>query len=142
VRQEIIDAIDATEPYEGGKGHALWQLHELNQPDKHEFLILAGPLFSGVDVSGDFQNTFREMGVGSEIPEIFLVPTDKLFPLKVGDELYIEPLDKEMVENRRFAIDVSISAPAIVECEPAIKTLRDMTNLVDNVITTLGRFLP
>ena len=34
VGQAVIDAIDATEPYKGGNGHVLWQLNELNNPNK------------------------------------------------------------------------------------------------------------
>jgi hypothetical protein len=78
VRQEVVDAIDASEPYKGGRGHALWQLNELNKPDKHELLIATG---------------------------------------------------------------VSLNAPGIVEPEPVLKTFKDMANLVDNVVSALGKLL-
>jgi hypothetical protein len=125
VRQEVIDAIDETEPYKGGKGHALWQLNELNKPDKHELLIGAGMFLGGVDISPDFMRTFKELPGFEhiEIPPLFLRPADKLFALKVGDELYIEPLNLKVAENRRFTFNISLNAPGVVECEPVIKTL-------------------
>lgn len=138
VRQEAIDAIDATEPYKGGKGHALWQLNELNRPDKHQFLVGAGAFYSGVDIAVDFR---KLPGLENfKVPDLFLRPADKLLPLKVGDELYIEPLDHEMAQDRRFTFDISFNAPGIIEGEPAIKTVQDMSNLVGSIIDTFEPF--
>jgi hypothetical protein len=50
VRKEVTDAIDAAEPYKGGKGHASWQLNELNKPDKHKLLVSAGAFSAGVEI--------------------------------------------------------------------------------------------
>ncbi|MCH7646879.1 MAG: hypothetical protein IH788_06730, partial [Nitrospinae bacterium] len=60
--------------------------------------------------------------------------------LKVGDELYIEPLDNEVAQDRRFTFDISFNAPGIIEGEPAIKTLKDMSNLVGSIIDTFEPF--
>ena len=154
VRQEVIDAIDATEPYKGGKGHALWQLNELNNPDKHHLLVGAGAFYYGVDIAptlkAGFRSMMEEMGrppeaiadIDNWLKPIILRPADKLFTLNVGDELYIEPIDHEVAQDRRFSFDVSFNAPGVVECEPALKTIHDITNLVDKVVATLCRFLP
>jgi hypothetical protein len=150
VRQEVIDAIDATEPYKGGKGHALWQLNELNKPDKHELLIGAGAI-GGVDVAPNLMAGFKSAMSGSfspdeiaslEIPPLILIAATKLFALNVGDELYIESLDDEVAKDRRFTCNVALNAPGVVEPEPALKTLQDMANFVDEIITKLGRLLP
>ena len=141
VRQEVIDAIDATEPYKGGKGHALWQLNELTGSDKHQILVGAGAFYSGVDIAVDIRNMALKLGFGNaKIPDILLRPADKLLPLKVGDELYIEPLDNEVAQDRRFTFDISFNAPGIIEGEPAIKTLKDMSNLVGSIIDTFEPF--
>jgi hypothetical protein len=42
----------------------------------------------------------------------------------------------------RFTFEVSFNHPGIVEPEPALKTLQDMMNLVDAIITAVGRLLP
>jgi hypothetical protein len=131
VRQEVVDAIDATEPYKCGKGHAIWQLNALNKPDKHKLLVGAGSFSSGVEITQTFSILLKNMPGFENIslPAVFLTPADKL-------------LDHEVAEDRRFTFDVSFNEPSVIECEPALKTLQDMTNLVDGIIGTLGRFLP
>ncbi len=131
-----IDAIDATEPYKDGKGHALWQLNELHKVDDHRLLVAAGSYFSGVEIASGMVQRMRRL-VDWEIPDLpplFIVPADKLLPLKAGDELYLEPLDEEVDEKRQFTFDVSFYQPGIIEGEPALKTLQDMTNLVDDLV--------
>src|SRR5207249_749117 len=54
-----IDAFDATEPYKGGKGHALWQLNELNKPEKHEVPLAVSTGYTGVDFGVDFRTFAR-----------------------------------------------------------------------------------
>ena len=156
VRQEVIDAIDATEPYKGGKGHALWQLNELNKPDKHELLIGAGTFYAGVDIGPTLKARMlkglqcsRSSVLSSmydyvdSIPlSIVLRPADHLLPLKAGDELYGEPLDFEVHQNNRFTFEVSLNHPGVIVCEPAMKTFQDMANLINDIVVTLGRFLP
>jgi hypothetical protein len=153
VRQEIIDTIDATEPYKGGKGHALWQLNELNKIDKHHLLIGAGTFYAGV-VSLTIKDRIKAMlqraghdastlsNVDKLIQPIILLPADKLLSLQVGNELYREPLHHEMHKDRRFTFEVSFNEPGVIQCEPALKTRQDVANLVDEIITKLGRFLP
>lgn len=148
IRQDAIDAIDATEPYKGGKGHGLWQLNALNKVDKHQLLIAAASFHQAVDLSGFFKRGLRELGndrAAQIVPGIFLPVADKLLGLKVGDELYSEPLSlkkPEVDEHPNFAFGVSINAPGIVECEPAIKTLQDLTNLIDGVVASFEQFFP
>jgi hypothetical protein len=153
VRQEVIDAIDATEPYQGGKGHALWQLQRMNNPDKHELLVAAGSYYAGFDVAPDSRASFRELrerhpdaripeNIDALISPLFLVPANKLFPLKVGDQIFSETIDHKVYENRNFAFQVSLHKPGVIAGEPAIKTFHDMANLVGDIITALGKFLP
>jgi hypothetical protein len=164
VRKEVVDAIDATEPYKGGKGHALWQLNALNTPDKHQLPLLASSYFSGFDLSPTLFGRLADMGIDVDFPRLFFPPADRLMPLKVGDELFMEPLFEaaptiispaaalrtvndgrlrtKMHKDRQFTIDISFNQPGIVECEPALKTLQDMANLVDDIVITLGRLLP
>jgi hypothetical protein len=144
VRQEVIAAIDATEPYKSGKGHALWQLNELNKRGKDIHLVGAGSFYSSVDISGTFNLMLEKTALwdGLVFPPLFLKPADKLFPMKVGDELYVEPIDLEVHKNRRFSFDVSFDVPGIVDCQPAPKTLQDISTQVDEIVARLGRLLP
>jgi hypothetical protein len=153
VRQEVIDAIDATEPYKGGKGHALWQLNELNKPDKHQLLVAMAFNSIGVDFTPTFRTALKKNPLWNERGASF----EKLFanmnPLflreagsgmaDVGHEIYIEPLDHEVAHDRRFAFQVTLNAPGVIQPEPALKTLQDMANLVDDITTRLtGLLLP
>jgi hypothetical protein len=148
VPQDVIDAIDATQPYRGGKGHALWQLNELNKPDKHESLLSVGAFYHGVDFMPIIQDSiengapdFVRDGLNSLESVVFPV-ANKLMPLNVGDQLWAEPLDMKMKNQRRFTFDIAIHAPGVIVCKPALKTFQDMANLVDDIITTLGKLLP
>jgi hypothetical protein len=164
VRKEVVDAIDTTEPYQGGKGHALWQLNALNTPDKHRLPLLAGSYFRSMDLTSGFKDMFASMGMDVEVPAVCFRPADGMMPLKVGDELYVEPLFEtapaiispaaalrttddgrlktKMHKDRQFRIDIAFNQPGIVECEPALKALQDIATLVDEVVTKLGSFLP
>jgi hypothetical protein len=149
VRQEVIDAIDATEPFSGGRGHALWQLNELNKPDKHELLIATGNFSGGVSLRALTAPHLRKSGFPDELLDAFFgsnpvfVREAQRRPLQVGDEILIEspPLRPEVADASTFAFHVSFHAPGIVEPEPAIKTVQDMANLVDDIVTTLGKLL-
>jgi hypothetical protein len=143
MRKDAIDAIDATQPYKGGQGHALWQLNALNKADKHKIMVAAGSFYGGVDISGTVNIALKCMGIDfPDIEPLFIKPADKLLSMKVGDPLYSEPLGHEMDKNRRFAFDPSFHEPNVIQCEPASKTLQDMTNLVDALFTTLEPLFP
>src|SRR5207249_4895115 len=108
--QPAIDAIDAIEPYKGGKGHQLWVLQELNNLSKHRELIAVGSAFRSVDLGG---HMLREMGktLGRALPEIsaFYGTADRMCPLKVGDELFIDLPDAEPDEKMQFRFDVALN---------------------------------
>ncbi len=76
------------------------------------------------------------------LPPVLIRPADPMLALKVGDELWREPLDMKMDKNKPFTFDVALQKPGVIECEPALKTLQDMANLVGDIVTNLGRFLP
>jgi hypothetical protein len=143
VRQDVVDAIDATEPYKGGKGHALWQLHQLNVADKHHLLVGAATIASGVDISPDLNAWLRSVGASEDVrvPPLFVREADRQ-PVKVGYELYIEPIEHEVHKDRQFTFDVAFYQPGVIELEPAMKTLQDFANLVDALVTRFEPFLP
>jgi hypothetical protein len=134
--QSAIDAIDATEPYQGGKGHGLWQLNALKKVDKHHLLIAAGTISMGIDIVAGTYRKFPEWAreAWRNMPPLFIREVGP--PLKAGDELYIESLDEEMEQDRKFAFEVAFDRPGVVESEPALKTLQDLTNLLDGLVTS------
>lgn len=59
--QSAITAINATEPYQGGRGEALWLLHYLDIADKHHALLTSLVNVTGVHlrIPGYWQREFR-----------------------------------------------------------------------------------
>jgi hypothetical protein len=53
VSNDGLKLLCAAEPYKGGKGHGLWQLHQLNRREKHRLLVAAGAahLSTSIDVA-------------------------------------------------------------------------------------------
>ena len=152
VSQEAINAIDAIEPYKGGKGHALWQLQRMNNPDKHEMLILAVSQYAGFDAACHIKEILLEspgsaVGVGPpehllESMSLFLRPAGLPRPLKAGDELLREPLNVGTSVERKFAFQVSFYQPGVIDGEPAIDTLKRLADVVSAIVAELGSFLP
>jgi hypothetical protein len=143
--QATIDALDDLEPYQGGKGHQLWVLNELNNLTKHRDLIAVGSRFRSMDLGAHVMATFRK-AFGEKIPGIpdmpvFFRPADPLCPLKVGDELFIDAIDAEVNEKMKFAFDVAINEPHIIQAAPLIETVHHLADLVDGIITQFVPFL-
>jgi len=142
--QAVVEAIDATEPYKGGKGHGLWQLNALKKTDKHHLLLATRVISMGVDIAPTLAQQWRrsapDWAQGIPIPPLFI--REKGPTLEQGYVLYIESLDEEVDENRQFAFDVAFDKPGIIESEPALKTLQDLTNVVDRLVTAFEPLLP
>jgi hypothetical protein len=142
-----IKAIDAVEPYKGGKGDILWRLHRLNNIDKHRLIFTCG-------ISPGEFNFGRHIG-----PERLTALLDKQgipkppqFPdayvsfnerqmLNVGDELFIDAPDAEFNEKIEFLLDIAFSEPGIAEGESIIETIQRTADFVDNLITEFIPFL-
>src|SRR5258708_550489 len=88
-----VAAIDALEPYKGGKGHRLWILHELNKTDKHRLLMTVAACCKNVAESAFSEPTnrqfFRHAGCSEDNSSQRqcqpLRPENSIFPLKLGD---------------------------------------------------------
>jgi hypothetical protein len=135
MRQDAIDAIDAIKPYKGGND-ALWQLHKLNIVDKHRLLVTVGSGFQSVDAGPTLMRGLRSLIPDDQIPHfsLFIRPQDTLFPLKAGDELFIDQPDAEPNQHQQFRFSVAISEPRVIEGEALIETLHQMVDLVDHLV--------
>ncbi len=136
MRKDAIEAIDAVKPYKGGND-TLWRLHKLNNIDKHRFVITVGSAFRsfnlGAHMEKTFESTFPELK-GPKLPPFFIKPADRLFPLKAGDELFIDGPDSEVNEKMEFRFDIAFGEPQIVEGEPILPTLHELANHIDALI--------
>jgi hypothetical protein len=130
--------IDSLLPYKGGND-LLWQLHKLNNIDKHRLLIASGASFGSLNLGAvmaqfmrkSFPDQVRDL---PELPALFIKPADNLFPLKLGDELFIDAPGAELLPNMQFRIDYVFNEPGVVEGYPIVGTLDSMVNEVERVV--------
>ena len=137
MRPEAIKAIDATEPYPRGNGWILWDLHTMNNRDKHRLLI---PVWGNL-ISHTFPRSEKEKlekilkkdfpgGMGSAWLKAapgpsFLKDSDKLLTLPIA----------EFHDHMDFRINISFGEPEAVKGKPVIETLKSMSNLVRKIIS-------
>jgi hypothetical protein len=148
VIQAVEGAIDAIEPYRGGRGHRLWQLNELNQAEKHALLFNAQSAEPAIDLRMLIDRVMGEtpiapgktMRISDLLPPNFLRRPGASAALKAGDVLATEPL-ADNKPKRRFGFQVVLDVPDATQREPAVYTLEEMHRAVDETVASLGRFL-
>jgi hypothetical protein len=145
MKKDMVDILNSLEPYRGGKGHKLWVLQELNNIDKHRLLVTVGSIFQSVNIGALMTSELRKVGVpmGMEVPKVdlYLKPQDKLFPLKVGDALFIDGPDA--VENKEmdFRFNIALSEPNVIEDAALLDTLNDLCDFVGAAILQFKSYL-
>jgi hypothetical protein len=121
IHPDAIKAIDTLEPYGDGNGKfsaLLWRLHALDNIDKHRTLFTFGP---------EFIFTADWMGQG-----VYHFKTDN--PHFVGIEAKVEKDIKSRMQE-------AISQTKVGEVQALLPTLRELVEMVDEVIKGLERFL-
>src|SRR5215213_5126003 len=121
--QSAIDMIDASEPYQGGKGAGLWVLHYLDIADKHHALLT--PLINVTEASfttpGFWDHSYKGVG-GVSFPNFGK-------PLKHGD--IIATREAEVDKDMNLTLDVAFTEPEVIEGRPVIKTLHCLVDLIE-----------
>ena len=118
----------------------LWILDELNNIDKHRIILTVGSALNSVGlgayISNDISKFAEQIPGFGGVPDfqLFVKPADRLFPLKAGDELFIDAPDAEVNEKMPFAFDVAFGEPQILEGEPLVETLQKFADIADNLI--------
>lgn len=130
--------IDKTMPYKGGND-TLWQIGELNNIDKHRLLLTVGSSFGSFDFGAYAMKDLRKLMPDKELPDMpfFLKPADNLFPLKKGDELFLDVPDAEEVPNMQFRFEIVFHEPDIVEGVPVTEALQKMIDEVEKVVSSM-----
>jgi hypothetical protein len=141
-RQQTFDVIDTVKPYKGGND-LLWSLYRLNNIEKHRLLITVGSMFQSMDLGAHMGGMMKKAFPGQDFPAIslFFKPADVLFPLKEGDELFIDAPDGEVNEHMQFRFSVALNEPGIIEGEPLLETVHQLTALVEGIVSALAPLL-
>lgn len=155
--EEAKRAIAAVKPYLGGN-LLLWQLHKLNNLDKHRLIVTVFARLGTVnfpDAVGDpsIQERMRtEQTVwwdGKDIiyrlPGVFDVRIPFIgrgLTVKEGDVLLIESTpDAKAHENIEFTFGISLDEARIIKRKPLVETLHQMANMVSHVLTAFEPLL-
>ena len=138
MRRDAINSINATEPYKGGKGEAIWRLHRLNNIDKHNLIFTT---FANVTAIDAFAHLAQFMPFLQPLADagIILRP-NKPNPLQEGSILWTT-IDSGAAENPKFSIEVSFGEPGICEGEPVLLVVKDLAEAVDNVLKNFASLL-
>lgn len=149
MRPEAKEAIDAIEPYKGGRGEELWVLHRLNITDKHRLLVTVGAALSGMNIGIHLEGKV-EQHFGRKSPPmppiIGLIQDSKnpgkpIFPLEAGTILFTDAPDSELNKNMQFVIQVAFCESGVAEGKPVVETLHGTANLIQNIISDFSSFL-
>lgn len=60
--------------------------------------------------------------------------SDDLFPLKVGDDLFVDGPNAKPIPDMQFKFDIVLNESGIVEGEPLIKVLQTMIDSIDSLV--------
>ena len=73
-----------------------------------------------------------------DLPQMFLNPADKLFPLRVGDELFVDEPNALEIPNMQFRIDFLLNESGVVEGQDIVGLLQSMVKEVERVVLAFG----
>jgi hypothetical protein len=133
--QRAKDLIDAVKPYREGN-EILWKIHKLNNIDKHRLLVTVGSSFRSLDLGAHVIASMKEVFPDQSIPSMsaFFKPADNLFPLKVGDELFIDGPNAKPNPEMQFKFEIVLNEPNFVEGAPLIETINSMIDEVESLV--------
>jgi hypothetical protein len=129
VRQEAIDLVADTKPYEGGDDD-LWHIHQMNNIDKHRLLLPAASYNQGLEV--DVQ------GVR------FLLPATRPLAFENGKTLlFVADVIKDSPTycEPRPTFDMACAEPDKLRGEPIRETLRRFHRAVESLVDQFVPFL-
>lgn len=135
-RPEAIKAIDATQPYKRGNGWALFDLHTLNNRDKHRLVIPAwGGLLAHTFPKSEKEKLEKDLGASfrGRLKQGWLKAAPGPLNLKDGDELVTMPIS-ELQNHMSFRIGIVFGEPEIVKGKQIHPTLMNMSRIVHDTI--------
>jgi hypothetical protein len=138
---DAIKAIEAIEPYEGGRGRILLHVHQLDIIDKHRSLLtsaLSNPTMSMPPAV--IASYVKSMGIaGRYTPDqeahIFQTESPAPFPLNEGDILHRAPIAKAN-ENMKFTFMIAFREPQVLKGKAIAVTLYQAAHLIRDITRT------
>jgi hypothetical protein len=112
--EDAKKAIDALKPYKGGND-ALWLLHELDNTDKHSFLLTAGQ------------------------DHLFFTGDGDPFLLQTTKPIFARVIDAQTQNVEQLSSEETLNKPTVLTDETLLPTLQQLVVFVDNLV---GNFKP
>jgi hypothetical protein len=141
-----LELLDGIQPYKGGLGDRLWQLHELDIIDKHRMLLtLASVPVARRLTPSEKEGVERGKAIfGDRFFAFNFVradPNRTLVPLEAGHELGTFPVS-DMDKDMGFAIDIALNEREVFSTlQPASLFLGFLSTQVLRTITKFGGYL-
>lgn len=138
---QAVSAIDALQPYKGGND-VLWRLHILNNIDKHRALITVGSAYHSINLGAHISRQLQhEMSSNPDFAHLsafspldaFFHPAERMFPLKQGDELFIDSPHAKVDKHLQLRFYIALGESSIAG-EPVVEAVQPMIDLVDNIV--------
>lgn len=139
---DTADAIRALKPYKGGND-ILWRLHGLNNIEKHRLLLTVGSHSAGIHLGEILASKAKGTQFTPEVIEMmrsmntFILPADKGFPLQAGFELFIDAVDAEPNPKQKFAFDIALNEPGVIEGNAILETMHQSMCMVEGIVMAL-----
>ncbi len=149
-------AIDVIQPYQGGNGHSLWVLNELNNIDKHRLLLTVAmsmqPFNHGEAANrhlkrlGHPEANFRDLYIvqkkdGDLMDCISYKQPNVLYAIKSGDVITGFPKDSDYYKDVKPIFEVAFDESQVGDGDTGVKTLNDLLEFVTKVINQLSGLL-
>jgi hypothetical protein len=132
-----IAAIDAVQPY-GGGNDVLWQLHALNNIDKHRLILTVGSAVRSVDFGSFVRQKAPKGSILSRANlSMFLEVKDNSYPLEVGTEVFKDQTSLEVIRIP-IRFEIVLYEKGIIEGKSLELALQGMVNTVEKVIRDLS----
>ncbi len=147
IRPEAKKAIDDLEPYGGGSGDILWQLHSLDITDKHRLLISVASCNIRYSMPPRVIAHLKKEFLGLEPDDLSPAQESQAFqqanphpkfPVEPGDILCTVPKD-EVNENMYFSFAAVFGEQGALYGKPVTPTLNEMWARVSSVIRRFNR---
>jgi hypothetical protein len=139
LRPEAEEALAEMKAYPGGSGEIFWQLHQLNNIDKHRLLLTVTSQNRHHSMSPAEIATIRYQFAGplKDIPEandprMFLKAGVRHLSLETGHVLDIFPIS-QVHKEMHFPIEVAFGEPEVVKGKPVIEMLHQAASLMHNI---------
>lgn len=131
-RDASVDLLKRTMPYQG-RDKPLWLLNELDTIDKHEVLPIVCCSFKAIDYELPFRSSAGK-------PILFkTVRPDLIYPVEDGTVLWVLGATLSPVSVQpKATFDIAFSEPQIVEGQPVIPLLHNLTSLVEGIVATFS----